>query len=63
MIETNLNHELGMQSGVLVGASAAALPLQFKLMPEHLNDLGYRSVMVGKWHLGCSRYDQYHVLK
>lgn len=45
----------GMQSGVLVGAVAAALPLSFKLMPEYLNDLGYRSVMVGKWHLGCSR--------
>ena len=44
-----------MQSNVLVGAAAAALPLNFKLMPEYLNDLGYHSVMVGKWHLGSSR--------
>lgn len=45
----------GMQSGVLVGAAPYALPLKFKLMPEYLNDLGYKSVAVGKWHLGSHR--------
>ena len=43
---------LGMQSGVLVGAAPYALPLKHKLLPEFLNDLGYKSVAVGKWHLG-----------
>ncbi len=42
----------GMQSGVLVGAAPYALPLKHKLLPEFLNDLGYQSVAVGKWHLG-----------
>ena len=45
----------GMQSGVLVGAHRTGLPLEFKLMPEYLNGLGYKSVAVGKWHLGSSR--------
>ncbi len=44
-----------MQSGVLVGAAPYALPLSFKLLPEYLNDLGYSSRMVGKWHLGSHR--------
>ena len=41
-----------MQSGVLYGASPYGLPLNYKLLPEYLNDLGYKSVAVGKWHLG-----------
>ena len=45
----------GMQSGVLVGAHRTGLPLEFKLMPEYLNGRGYKSVAVGKWHLGSSR--------
>jgi len=45
----------GLQSNVLVGASPYALPTKFKLMPEYLNDLGYKSVTVGKWHLGSHR--------
>lgn len=45
----------GLQSGVLVGAAAYALPLTYQLMPEYLKDLGYRSKFVGKWHLGSHR--------
>ncbi|XP_015593015.1 arylsulfatase B [Cephus cinctus] len=42
----------GMQHGVLKGAEARGLPLQEKLLPEYLRDLGYRTHIVGKWHLG-----------
>ena len=41
-----------MQSGVLVGAAPYGLPLEHKILPEFLNDLGYKSIAVGKWHLG-----------
>ena len=44
-----------MQSGVLVGAAPYGLPLSHQLMPEFLNELGYQSQMVGKWHLGSHR--------
>ena len=43
-----------MQSGVLVGAAPYGLPLKHKILPQFLNDLGYKSVAVGKWHLGKS---------
>lgn len=32
--------------------------LLFQLMPEYMNDAGYESHMVGKWHLG-SHTDQH----
>jgi len=45
----------GLQSNCLVASAPFALPTKFKLMPEYLNDLGYKSVMVGKWHQGFHR--------
>ncbi len=44
-----------MQHGVITASHPYGLPLTFKLFPEYLNDLGYQSHMVGKWHLGCHR--------
>ncbi|KAK7093086.1 hypothetical protein V1264_008737 [Littorina saxatilis] len=42
----------GMQHGVIYGDQPYGLPLEETLMPEYLNPLGYRSHIVGKWHLG-----------
>lgn len=42
----------GMQHTVLYAAEPRGLPLEEKLLPEYLNDLGYSSHIAGKWHLG-----------
>ncbi|MEM6633669.1 MAG: sulfatase-like hydrolase/transferase [Bacteroidota bacterium] len=36
------------------------LPLQEKTIADHLNPLGYQSIILGKWHLGHA--DRYHPL-
>ncbi|XP_047351351.1 arylsulfatase J isoform X1 [Vespa velutina] len=42
----------GMQHGVLKGAEPRGLPLNEKILPEYLQDLGYSTHIIGKWHLG-----------
>ncbi|XP_070389378.1 arylsulfatase B-like [Dermacentor albipictus] len=42
----------GFQSGILMPAQPAGLPLDVKIMPEHFKDLGYETHLVGKWHIG-----------
>lgn len=37
----------------------ASLPEDLKIMPEYFKDLGYRTHMVGKWHLGLSEVDSW----
>ncbi|XP_077553937.1 arylsulfatase B-like isoform X2 [Haemaphysalis longicornis] len=41
-----------MQHYVILQNEPRGLPLNFKLLPEWLNSMGYTSYMVGKWHLG-----------
>ncbi|KAL1466850.1 hypothetical protein MTO96_026360 [Rhipicephalus appendiculatus] len=42
----------GLQHFVLVNEEPRGLPLELKILPQWLNDMGYTSYMVGKWHLG-----------
>ncbi|XP_076619804.1 arylsulfatase J [Colletes latitarsis] len=42
----------GMQHGVLKCAEPRGLPLREKLLPEYLRSFGYKTHIVGKWHLG-----------
>ncbi len=41
-----------MQSGVLGPKSLGGLPLELPTLPDKLQEAGYASHMVGKWHLG-----------
>ena len=45
----------GLQENVLVGAAPYALSTKEKLIPEYLNEQGYSSYAVGKWHLGSHK--------
>ena len=42
----------GISHGTIVMDSAIGLPLKYKVLPEYLRDLGYRTYMVGKWDIG-----------
>ncbi|EEC06521.1 arylsulfatase B, putative, partial [Ixodes scapularis] len=48
-----------MQHSVIKPAEPWALPLDYTLMPEYFRRLGYKTHMVGKWHLGY--YDRKYV--
>lgn len=43
---------IGFQEQPLVPRQLGGLSLDTKIMPEYLNDLGYESHILGKWHLG-----------
>uniref|UniRef100_A0ABD2XNR8 Sulfatase N-terminal domain-containing protein n=2 Tax=Trichogramma kaykai TaxID=54128 RepID=A0ABD2XNR8_9HYME len=47
----------GMQGWPLSAGEARSVPRDTTLMPEHFRRLGYRTGLVGKWHLGYSSED------
>ena len=46
---------VGLQHGVIRDALAEGVPLNETMFPEHLKPLGYKTHIVGKWHLGFYR--------
>jgi arylsulfatase A-like enzyme len=42
----------GLQTGVIPGAGTYGLATDEYLLPEMLKDAGYKTALVGKWHLG-----------
>ncbi|XP_040581443.1 arylsulfatase B [Lepeophtheirus salmonis] len=45
----------GLQLHTIPAGAPYGLPLNLKILPEYLNELGYESHAIGKWHLGSFR--------
>ncbi|XP_033312190.1 arylsulfatase B-like [Bombus bifarius] len=43
---------IGMQGADIRGGEPRGLPLDVKILPEYLRDLGYTTKLIGKWHMG-----------
>lgn len=44
--------DVGMQGDDIQGGEPRGLPLNVRILPEHLRGLGYTTKLIGKWHLG-----------
>lgn len=44
---------MGLQVGVIRPWADYGLPLDERLLPQALKEVGYRTAITGKWHLGC----------
>jgi arylsulfatase A-like enzyme len=49
---------MGLQAGVVMPWADWGLPEAERTLPEALAEAGYRSLLVGKWHLGHARASQ-----
>lgn len=48
-------YRYGLQTGVIPSSGAYGLATDEHLMPQMLKEAGYRTVLVGKWHLGHAK--------
>jgi len=46
-----------MQKTVFGTGDTGAIPLDESTIAEELSGLGFRTMMVGKWHVGCARWE------
>ena len=52
LLTSNYPFRLGLQHAGLRATLNNSMPLQYELLPQQLQSLGYKTHMVGKWHLG-----------
>ena len=45
----------GLHHFVLLSSQASGLPLEHETTPQRLKAAGYKTAMVGKWHLGFAK--------
>ncbi|XP_015608392.1 arylsulfatase B [Cephus cinctus] len=43
---------MGLQGDSIQGGEPRGLPIDIKILPEHLQKLGYETRLIGKWHVG-----------
>ena len=43
---------IGMHHSIVMGTQPWGLPLSERLLPQYLQDAGYNTYIIGKWHLG-----------
>ena len=51
-LTSNYPFRMGLQHAGLRAPLNNSMPLQYELLPQQLQSLGYKTHMVGKWHLG-----------
>ncbi|KAG7294858.1 hypothetical protein JYU34_022638 [Plutella xylostella] len=52
------SHTIGMQGRPLLHGEARGIPTTERLLPQYLKELGYRTQLVGKWHVGHAYRNQ-----